>query len=498
MKRKEQTKLPINSLPKSVKAVYALLMLLPAVAVPQSMNTDAYFILNAGRYITQTGTIPSTEVFSQHAGMPAILQQWLTGVIYWFLYSHFGKGALVALSFVLYACIVAVLFKICKKASGNFMLSVLCTSAAMLFISKPFIVTRPLTITFLIILTELYALEEYTRGKAKALFALPALSALLINIQCSMWLMLFVMVLPYAADALKINLKFFKTEHSYKLLPLVLACAGMFAAGFLNPYGTKAMTYLFTSYGYKEINLTVTEMFSPDIKTPSGKFYYLGFLAVILVLVLYKKGRLSVRHSLLLLGCAYLGISSLRSYAFFAFAAAIALSSYLKDVVLTYNYTGTDPKFKQQCTATVLVILLVFAIGLPASADERISGEADLGCEKAVEYALKNYNMNDYTVYNSADIGGYLEFYGIKAHMDPRVELWLKDNNKEADYLKEYVQFQHGSFPYEHYLKKYNFNLLFVNNKEDILSTHLPENPCYEKVYDDGQFSIYELKENLK
>lgn len=493
--KKQQNRIDINSLPKGVKLFYALFMLLPAVSIPLTMNTDAYFMLNAGRYICQTKTVPDTDFFTSHAGMHAIIQQWLTDVIYWLLYSKLGEYSLIALVFIIYIAVVAVLFTICKKVSGNFIISVFCTSGAMLFICKPFMVTRPLTFTFLIILLEILILETYAKEKkATGLFFLPLLSVLLVNTQCSMWPMLFVVCLPYFIDSLKFNFKGIKSDGSYKTSAIILGALSMLVTGFINPYGIEGMTYLFTSYGYDEINSTVNEMFSPDIKTPDGKFYFAGILLVVLILIIYRKGRLPLRNVLFLLGFGYLGISSLRNFPFLAFSSAIALSVYLKDCRLYYKYTGTNPQFKKQCAATLMVVVLVMGLGFTVSSDESISGNSSkFGCEDAVEYALENYDLNSRNIYNSADIGGYLEFNKIKAHIDPRVELFLKDNNHEKDYLLEYVRFQSGAIHYKDYLNTYGFDFLFVSESEDILSIYLPKDNDYKQIYSNGKYSIYTL-----
>ena len=70
-------------------------------------------------------------------------------------------------------------------------------------------------------------------------------------------------------------------------------------AGFVNPYGWDAMTYVFRSYGYDMISNLVNEMQPITIRSVLGKFCEMLFFMVIFI---YARHKVAVRYILLTLG----------------------------------------------------------------------------------------------------------------------------------------------------------------------------------------------------
>ena len=90
---------------------------------------------------------------------------------------------------------------------------------------------------------------------------------------------------------------------------------------------------------------------------------------------------------------------------------------------------------------------------------------------------------NTATVYASFNNGGYVEFRGYKAYIDPRAEVFLKINNKKEDIHSEYYDFQFGKIDVATFLNKYNFDFLLVDITDRLYLDMDMTN--YIVVYDD-------------
>ena len=273
---------------KQTRMILIMLLFLPCLVVGLELDNDIWFLLNSGRYVLQHG-IPAIEPFTLHQGFSFLMQQWLSATIFWSIYSKLGALGVLALLFVVYVAIVFVVYQLTRLISDNNLaavfLATLFTAAAL----KPVMFTRPMIFTLLILVSELYFVERFIRsGKVGFLIPMPILSILQINLHAAMWPIQFVILLPYMIDSLRFKLLFLEGQGFAKRY-FFPAIGLMFAGGFLNPYGWDAMTYVFRSYGYAEINV-VMEMMPADINTPSGKFIFGAFL-LLLAIYMLKKNR---------------------------------------------------------------------------------------------------------------------------------------------------------------------------------------------------------------
>ena len=178
-----------------------------------------------------------------------------------------------------------------------------------------FITTRPHIFDILFLLLEIYLLELYIKSNNKLyLIGLPIISILMINLHSSIWLMLFVFLLPYYVDNI-IKIKTFKKD-KYSIIPIIITTIVMLLSGLINPYGIDSITYLFGSYGVESINNLVKEMKPVVINSVTGIYVY-AYIFVILFSCYYAKGKkFKLRYLLLFLGTCYLGLSHNRGMMF--------------------------------------------------------------------------------------------------------------------------------------------------------------------------------------
>lgn len=489
--RQEADALQISNEGKGTHAILILLIFLPCLIVPLHLDNDIWFLLNSGRYVLQHG-IPSIEPFTMHQNFQFVMQQWLSATIFWSLYAKFGAVGILALVFTVSLATVFVLYKLTSLlANGNEIATFVTTMIASAAI-KPWMISRPMIFTMLILVCELYCMEQFIHTKKPLwLLPLPAFSALLVNLHAAMWPMQFVILLPYCVDAFRFKFLFLEGE-GYPKRFFFPALGAMFLAGFLNPYGWRAMSYVFRSYGYQEIGF-VQEMQPPDINQGSGMLIF-GLFALILAFYLLKKERSTrLRYVLLSLGTAVLTLSSVRSYSIFAACGIFPLAYLLRDVTLPKSRIQSQKSVLRLRAVLITLVAVVIGVLVISRVSEFDEQKETPVVAKAVDYLLEYEDTDGMILYTGYNDGGYVEYRGLKPYIDPRAEVFVKKNNQVKDVMKEYYDMETGITYYKDFLDTYGFTHLLVYRGE-LLQTELAHDPDYVPVYEDDTFLVYRLK----
>lgn len=458
----------------------------------KSLDNDIWFLLSHGRYVLENG-FPHVEPFTIHQNFHFVMQQWLSSVIFWVVYSGLGDIGVKLLTMVCYALIVFIIYKLCMKVSeNNFFLSFSITLAVSIVLSF-FMLSRPYIFSAAVFALELYILENYkSDGNKKVLLFLPLLSVLLINLHSAMWPMMFVLFLPYAVETLKFKIGPFSNAGAEKKW-LFLAALISVPAGFLNPYGFEAMTYLAKSYGYEQINMFVQEMQPANINESFGMIVFLCLITVALTYFLYKKGTVKLRYMILALGTGYMALSSYRNLLFFALCAFFPLAAYLKDFELPVKQDKNPRKTRQIRRLLIALIILLMPLGFYAT---YVSGiEVNTGyalLNETLDVVAAQGNAQDTVLYTGYGEGNLAEFRGVRTYMDARAEVFVKKNNRIADVFQEYTDMQAGRIYYKDVLEKYKFTHILLANG-DILLTYLQHDSDYKVAYSNEKYILYEL-----
>ena len=451
------------------------------------IDNDFWFLINLGKNILNNG-FTRIEPFTIHNDFSFIIQQWLSDVIFYIIYSKFGVYGMMIFLSILICIIVTLIYKLCMLASeNNVKISTTITIIITFLLNMYFITTRPQVFDILLLLCELYLLELYViKNNNLSLFLLPIVSLLMINLHSSLWLMLFVFLLPYFAEKILLKSK-------YKLKPLIISTIIMLLVGLINPYGLDSIKYLFSSYGITEINEAVAEM-QPLTVTLAIGYYIITFLVFISYYI--NKGDNKLRYLFLFLGTCYLGLSHYKGILFFLVGIVLSLSNNLNHLV---KEEGIQEKYYKLKTSNLVIIIfmmccvLLFGINLYSLNINEYS--------KVELYDIANYlddnadkNIKLYTGYN---VGGYLEYRGYKCYIDARAEVFLKANNKKEDIFMEYYNLQKNQLNINSFLNKYNFDYLVVRSS-DILYNYLENSDdyimVYEKIVEEECYRIYKKK----
>lgn len=495
----------INDTPKWFKLIIALFPVFFIFIIKFRLDNDFYFIYPTGEYIVNNG-FPTTDFLSMHSSMSIIVQQWLSAVIYYFAYKSLGIYGAVGVVYIFYLLFVFLMNRLCRLVTDNFFVASICAIGADFIIAAAFSTTRPQVITFNIMLLELIFLEKYVKtGKIKHLFFIPVLSLLLVNLHSSMWTMLFVFMLPYFAGAIKLNIPKLKINQKpcCSFFALLITAIISAAVGFINPYGLKAMLYITTSFGYDEISSYIAEMTPPSYSNDWGKLLIVFLVIMAGVALFYNHKKFTTRFFLLYAGTLALALTSQKSIAYFAIAGAPAFAYMISELDIKLKISETvsdkDKKTRKILVGLIVVVLIAGVAAFSLTGDENTQSKTErydaVYDELDEAIGIIKSSDEDITLYGGFNVGQYLEFNGLHPYLDGRAELFLKDNNNEFDYLKEYVDLRNGKIYYTEFTDKYNFNYLVLQSGHERQFVQMLEHDDdYEKLYEGKQIILFYKK----
>ena len=82
------------------------------------LDNDFYFLYSMGKYIVNHG-FPYTDVLSMHSNMKIVVQQWLSSVIFYFVYNLLGKFGVIALVYISNICICILTYRYISLVTNN-------------------------------------------------------------------------------------------------------------------------------------------------------------------------------------------------------------------------------------------------------------------------------------------------------------------------------------------------------------------------------------------
>lgn len=465
----------INKYRKWNPSIYAtiLLMIVPFLMyllIDFKLDNDFWFLINTGKTILKEGFI-TVETFTIHSSLSFIPQQWLTDIIFYLIYSKFDIHGIYYLTILCNIVIVYLSYKLCLFVSKSNKKSILITIIIDSFlIATQTISTRPQMFDIIVFISELFILEKYVfYGNKKYLYYIPLLSLVLINAHASMWLMLFVFMIPYIAEYI---IKKIRKEATFNIKPLLIIIVVSFLIGFVNPYGIEAIKYLFNSYGIKEINSIVLEMMPLTITSKLGLLVY--SIIFILLFSFYKnKGNNKIRYFLLSLGVIFLSLSHFKATLYLMVVSIM---------VFGYNFKSNVEEKKVKVSTYEKIIYYLLTIASLTFIVFKTKLDYNVDIIDFADYLDKNANF-EIKLYTDYNTGGYMEYRGYKCYIDPRAEVFLKSNNHKEDIFVEYYKLENYDIDVLMFLDKYKFDYLLVGDDSKVLLKELQRNKDYKVVY---------------
>lgn len=469
------------------KKILFPLLFLPCLMIRRVLDNDVWFLLNSGRYVMEYG-IPHIEPFSIHENMEFVMQQWLTDVIFWNVYNNFGENGLFIIVMICYAVIIFLMYKLTMKISeGNFFVSFILTFLSSILIYS-YMVTRPTIFTLVLVMIELNVLERYVIDENyKVLYVLPFLSLLMINLHAALWIILFILMIPYIINSFKLKIGFINNE-GYPKTYLFMTVVVMLIVALINPYGIDAMTYLIRSTGNPNM-MNIVEIQPPYINSFSGALIFMYIFIIVLIYLFFRNGKTTVRYFLLTLGTTYMVLSSIRNITYFAICSLFPISYYIKDFVLKSKINNHKSNIYIR-VILIIILAVITSTGVYTNNMKYNTYSNYFELNETIDFIYENEDIEDITLYTGFNEGSLVQFRGIPTYIDPRAEVYFKKHNKKDEIFDEYFELRFGKSYYKDILDKYNFTHLLVE-KGKMLEIYLNRDVDYKMIYENQKYILF-------
>jgi hypothetical protein len=448
---------------------------------------DTWYDILAGEDLLRTHVWPTSESYSfTIQGNGSISYQWLAQVL-WALTDHLGGlRALAGLLMALVALLMLLLYYYAYLRCGNCKAAFLACLVLLPLIT-PFITLRPQLLGYVFLLITMICLERFREGHARALWPLPLLFLLWVNIHGSFVLGLFVLGVYWASGLVGFrhgSLEAIRWTPGQRLQLAKIALFSVIALT-ITPYGTRLAAYPLQLVSASPLGIArITEY------QPLGAFGDLLklFLALLLLFVLAQAvlgPAYRLEELVLLLVAIYGAFVHLRLLLFFVLVFAPLLATLLARWVPTYERTKD-----RYLLNAVLIGLAALALAkiFPSQADLEsvVAGAFPRG---AVEY-LKRHPFRG-RMFNDDFWGGYLIRSLGREHeifIDGRSQLY-----EEAGVFSDYLRIGDLDRDTPLLLRKYGVEACLIRSGSP-LATYLSVSPDWELMFSDDVSSLFLIK----
>ena len=474
-------------------------------------DNDMWWILATGREIVQNG-IPYVNPFSFQADMGIVVQQWLADVILFLIYDAFGITGAQVLVFVQMMALVGCLYVLCQTCrnagrSGGEISLILIAIGFGAF--QAYSSVRPHLYTMIMFALVLLVLEKYRLSKnVKLLVLLPLLVCLHVNLHASMAPYDLFIIALYAIPDVLAWLKKHDEYHGafslhlgdYPRRPLLVALVASAAALLVNPYGINGALYLINSYGVAGYGNYINEMGNTSFWTDYGICAMICIVIGAIALGSNAEKRINVPLSLLFVVAIPLSMMHTRNVWLVAFFA-VPLAAQAFDRFSLWIENPPELHIlpvRLVCCAMLVVATVVYGVSeaLPLAQEEYETDSGNVPVEALNyldEYVADNgLSKADLLLYNSFNNGGYVEWRGYKAFIDPRPELWepaITGINRH--FYQEFVDFAQSKSTTRELLEEYDFDFMIVYSSSD-LATDLSKRSDYQVVKTGSGYKLWE------
>lgn len=436
-------------LPRFILLGMAALMCLLSLALDYTWDNDVYFLIETGRDILANG-FSYVEPLTLHEGFDYAAQQWLVCVLDALLYEAGGRPAVSLASLAIWCAAIAVHYRaLFVGTKGNRQTSALLAGIVALSCFV-FAKSNPRGWDMLFFsLSWIFVSEWKVSRNPRWLAAQVLASILLANLHVSMWPL---MVICPAAGMLSSAIE--RKDRLALLLTAVLSAV----ASLLTPYGIQGTWYVFASLLSESYSLFAIQELKP--LTVKSQYFPLFVLATFAYFFMRKRdlaGGLD-RDALFAFGLLA-GLSAGRSAPIFLFSAALAMSESRDCACGRFLSEIRKPLRTAACTMPLIVALFVVPIALPNVGFSSEETQEDRCSREEALLELEQAGLpQGGSVWTSFNDGGYAEFKGFKAYIDPRAELFVPEINGKKDVAKEYTDFMYGYAHFEPTADEYRFD----------------------------------------
>ncbi len=484
-----------NGMSKSLNKVFEVYVFAYAFffASKPLSDPDFWFHLKIGEYIVSKGLIPRADIFSfTHFGQPWIAHGWLSGVIFYLVYSRLSSYVLI----FTFAVLTTLAFWIAAKRSHSHPFIRGLGVFLGVWTALPTIGVRPRVFSLLLASIFLTFLTSYLKGgQSRKIWWLVPLMVLWVNLHGGFLIGLALIglaVIGIPLDALVDGVKIGPLWPRIRLLALVLLVCVL--ASLINPYGARLYTFLFGVLSSPVFQEVVVDWVSPDFHRPNLLPLALLILLSIASLGLSPK-RVRPSDLLLFLATLYATLKSQRNMAIFALVAVPLMADCLNSFLVStpsgkvFGRTHSSPASRRTLIPSLLLLLplALFGVKLKLNVYTRPNQNLLKVPVNAVEY-LKERGIAGNTFTDPNIWGGYL----IWALPSNPVYIDGRDLYSEQ-FVKEYFQMINGISDWRGPFDRSGVRIV-ITRPGSLLAREMGNSQDWRWVYQDELAIVFEKR----
>lgn len=458
----------------------------PSLAGSGITDPDYYWHVGYGEWILGHGRLPTEDFWSwTFDGQAYRLTQWLGEVCMGFanqVAGHLGTSVLAAL-------LVSLTMAASYRAARCFVDNRLAALAVAIGCNSVLIslACRPHQFTHLGLAALTWVLAEYQTGNRRALYWLPPLFALWVNLHggYAFGLTYLGMIATFAAVEAYMQRDMATLRAS--AVPLFIAAGVSLLATLLNPYGWGAWHYAIQIAALKSSSAgIVDEWAATSIKTDAGLSFFLVASAVAAAMSLTKQ-RPSVSQVLTALALGAIGWSAVRLSLMATVLMVPLLASAIRGTAFyDLAFSGEARRYDRPAHIAIAIgaIALVLVASVGMSTIDKTTERYMASKLPVEEVAFMKQHSIDGKILNTPESGGYLiRQLGAKVSIDTRLDLY----GDRA--LFELLFAMRGDAGWREYVSHLDPDVVLLNNPSP-LRYHLAESGLYRAVFEGPAYTV--------
>jgi hypothetical protein len=440
-------------------------------------DPDYWWHVRTGQEIVESGSLPRFDIYSHTAaGQPWVTHEWLTELVFYRVQQSVGYVGNVALFGLLGALTALIVYATCRlHGLGEPAAALLMLWAAAMGMAMANV--RPQTLTNLLVAACALLLTLYKQGHPRALWPLPPLLALWVNLHGGYVIGLVLLGLTLVGEAVARVLE----RPAAPVRPLLLVTALSIGATLLNPHGLEALRYPFSYVGSSNGSMRfITEWQSANFHSHELLIFASSLLlAVFLGVGRRPLGPTELFWSLLL---ALMALQSARHIPLFAIVVTPLLAARLRTELPSLGNTLAAWRRPALLSVTWLLVgmALIKTVGT-AEARERLQVGVEPGTTIVPAGAVQYLRTHDLPgkLFNAYYWGGYLIYRLYPSQpvfIDGRADVY-------GDQLMErYVQVVTLQPNWRQILEQHDVRIVLVE-KDSPLAVTLVDDAGWQEVY---------------
>lgn len=474
-----------------------------ASLVNKTMQNDTFFYIPIGERIAKTYSIDGLDHWSFHENLRFTYPGWVCNLTMYFLYNSFGFSGIYIFVMIMAGLIAIVFFANLLKGKNNLIISFVIALLT-IYISNGIFAARNQIFSFLLFELEVFCLIGLLeQGKKRYFWFLLMIAFLLVLVHDTLYIMFWVLMLPYFVDF--ILSKIFKFEKNYKLKSsnlknikyLIILLILSIPIGFCTPIFASTYTNLINCMNGVSTEI-IQELkpvnFIQDVNLLTITFIFVGLLA-------FTKTKFKIKDVLFVFGFLISAMMAGRNVYFLYLIGLIYLTNMFTECINTYVDEEKTKSFLEKFKSSKCIIIGICCFISIMSVKNMIYQIAKEYVSniffptKATEWILENIDYEDARIWTSFNWGSYLELKGIKVFIDSRSGMYTEQENKGVTVLNDWHQISTDNADYHQVFEKYKITHCLVENSEK-LSKKLANDEDYNIIYQDNLYSLYVYNKN--